>query len=302
MSNALTNAGFMDGTAGWQGTSGLALAVDETVRGSLGRMVLKGTGTASASGQARWLSPAPAVRADISGAVLVEAAVCAAAFLGGAAVKPQARLVLFNAGGAEVVAYDLPLNPPALDLHGVAVAGLRDTFWRGYGVFVRPASAVRAALEVGTTSSAASQSIEVVMNRPYVGASPARRIPAVWGPGLHSNPDLARRNWPSDLPLVGREGGLPKPWAVAHDAGAGLPAMRRASREPVRKLTARVRADAVQRQKLEAFAAGSGRFWLEEPDTGKLCLAEFDAEGAPKMADHRGGLSHMELTLWLETA
>lgn len=300
--NGFRNAGFMDGVTGWQASSGLSLGVAETGRGASGRMVLRGSGVSTASGQDRFLSCATTARANVAGMAVVEVFVSVAAFLAGAAVPPWVRAAFYDAGGVAVETVTLAVQRPSLGLHGVAVAGLSDTFWRAYATLKRPANGVRLSIEAGVTSTANGQTVEVVMLKPYAGAALPRHQAAIWGPGIHENPDLMRRNWPSDLPLVGREGGQPKPWAITHDAGAGLPAQRRVSSDPVRKLTARVRADVVQRAQLEAFAADASRFWMVEPDTEKLCLAGFDAEGAPRLAEHRGGLHYLDVTLWLETA
>lgn len=300
MGNLLHNAGFLDGIAGWQGTSGLTLAVDETTRGAAGRMVLKGTGNATASGHARWLSPTTAKRVDVSALPLIEVFGWAAAFRGGTAVPPDMRAVFYNSGGTAIQTVPLTVRPPVVPLHGVALAGLKDTYWSAYDLIIRPANAVRVSVEAGTTSTA-SQTLEVLMLKPFVGAPSARHRMSTWGPGAHDNTDLSLRNWPSDLEIVGSAGAEAKPWAIAHDAGAGLPSQRRTSADPARKLACRVRADVVQRATLEAFCADEKRFWFVEPDTEKVCKAGFDAQGAPRLSEARGGLHYLDFTLWLET-
>lgn len=302
MANLHSNAGFLDGAAGWQITSGMTLAVDETVRGAAGRMALRGTGTSTASAQTRWLSATEAARCNIDGASLVEVDLAAAALVANGNVRPNARLSFYNASGGLVLSYDLPLTRPHLEAWGIALRGLPDTYWRSYGLYVRPGSATRASLEVGVTSTASGQSLEVLLLKPYIGRPSASRRRPVWGPGAHASEDLNLPNWPSDMPLLGLEGAQGKAAFIAHDAGTGLAAQRRASADPARKLTTRVRVNTLERDHLETFARTVGRFWITEPDTDKLCLAQFDPEGLPRMADHRGGHQLMEVTMWLETA
>ena len=63
-----------------------------------------------------------------------------------------------------------------------------------------------------------------------------------------------------------------------------------------------MRCDAVQREALEAFARTAGDFWFVEPDSDRLCVASFAADGAPRMVESRGPTVMMTVALWLETA
>lgn len=298
--NLLTNAGFLDLETGWWTSAGMSLSVDENLRGAAGRAVLRAVGTASAAGQERWLAASP--RADITSVPLVEAMLSVAGFVGGASVRPQVFVSFFDEDDERLAAYPVSLSPPHLPHHGIARDGLADTYWNGYGLFIRPSNAVTVTFEIGVTSTAASQQLELCLLKPWTGApSPLKRKP-VWSPGDHASVDLQRACWPSDLRLEGREGAQSKPFAVVHDAGVGRPVTRRSSADPARKMTARVRCNTVQRHALECFVRDNASWWMLEPDSERLCLASLDAEGAPRLVQHQGGLHIMELTIWLETA
>jgi hypothetical protein len=64
-----------------------------------------------------------------------------------------------------------------------------------------------------------------------------------------------------------------------------------------------MRCDAVQRATLEAFHRATPRgFWFVEPDTDRLCVADFADDGAPRLTEAAGPTSILSVALWLETA
>lgn len=304
MNNLLTNAGFVDQADGWTAAPGAAvLTVDEAERGAPGRAVLRATATAAGFGEACRIAPAANTRPSVAGLAAIEVQIACAAFVDGAATAPVARLVFLDGAGSPVMAYDLPLKAPQLARWGAGRLGLLDTFHRAAGRFPTPPGAATATLEVAGLATAAGQQVEVLVLKPFIGVpSPTAEL-LLWSPGSHRSADLMLAAWPGALrAFEAGAGGEAKPWAAEFDAGAGPPIARRTAADPARKFSGKLRCDVVQRGVLEAFAAAHARFWMVEPDSERLCVARFAADGAPRLSETRGAWHHMDVVLWLETA
>ncbi|MNS18430.1 hypothetical protein D3C72_501230 [compost metagenome] len=304
MENLLTNAGWLDGASGWTASpAGLTVTVDETARGAPGRAALVAKGNSTSSGQSFLITSTSASRANVNGAAMVEVSACMAAFVAGGAVMPTARLVFFDAAGGVLAAYGLQVSAPQLPQWGVAQLGLPDTYYRVRARLPRPGAAVKAVLEAGGVASAAGQSVEAVLLKPLIAAAPPLGHPLLWSPGAHTSPDLQLPAWPGALREFETGAGWePKPGLIEFDAGSGRPRSRTVAADPARKLSGRVRCDVVQRAMLEDFARTARKFWFVEPGSDRLCVASWTADGAPRLAETRGALHFMEVSLWLETA
>ena len=151
----------------------------------------------------------------------------------------------------------------------------------------------------------ANQTVSVLLLKPMVARVPAgRTLPLLWTPGQHNGADLAFASWPDILrPFRAGAGGEVQPGRVEYQAGAGRPKSRRVALDPVRKFMGQVRCDGVERAALEQFwREGAGDFWIVEPDTDRLCIASWSADGAPMMIEQRGLTCMMQVGLWMETA
>lgn len=304
MNNLLTNAGFVDQADGWAAAPGVAvLTVDEAERGAPGRVVLRATANATGFGEACRIAPAANTRPSVGGLASIEVQIACAAFVDGAATAPVARLVFLDGGGSPVTVYDLPLRAPQLARWGVGRLGLLDTYHRSAGRFPTPPGAATATVEVAGMATTSGQAVEVLLLKPFIGVpSPAGSL-LLWSPGSHRLADLMLTAWPGALrEFDAGAGGEAKPWAAEFDAGSGPPMARRTAKDPARKFSGKLRCDVVQRGILEAFAAANAKFWMVEPDSERLCVARFAADGAPRLSETRGGWHHMEVVLWLETA
>ncbi|ASE39141.1 hypothetical protein CEP68_06290 [Brevundimonas vesicularis] len=131
-----------------------------------------------------------------------------------------------------------------------------------------------------------------------------RSVPMPWDPGQHGDDDLNFAAWPDILrPFRGGGGGEVQPGRVEYQSGAGRPKSRRVALDPVRKFMGQVRCDGIERAALEQFwREGPGDFWIVEPDTDRLCVASWAADGAPIMMEGRGLTCLMQVGLWMETA
>lgn len=304
MNNLLTNAGFVDQIDGWTAAPGTAaLSVDEADRGAPGRVVLCAVATSAGFGEACRIAPAANTRPSVAGLTSIEVQIACAVFVDGAATAPLARLIFLDSGGSPVMVYDLPLRAPQLARWGVGRHGLLDTYHRAAGRFPTPPGAATATLEVVGSATMAGQSVEVLLLKPFIGVpSPTAEL-LLWTPGAHRSPDLMLTAWPGVLrEFDAGAGGEAKPWAAEFDAGSGPPVARRTAADPARKFSGKLRCDVVQRGMLEAFAAATTKFWLVEPDSERLCVARFSADGAPRLSETRGAWHVMDVTLWLETA
>lgn len=304
MSNRLPNAGFLDLTTGWTASAPLALTVDETNHGAPGRMVLRASGAATANGQTLTVQPWTAMRPDVAVGELIEGRAFVAAFVAGVAVTPEVRLLFRTAGAVQVSALPVPVTPPRMAFHGEGLTGVADTFRRAFLRATAPATTANATLEVRVTANL-GQAVEILILKPLLDGVPAGRgEPLPWDPGLQEAEDLQLAVWPEILrPFQASAGAEPKPARVEFETDRGRPASRRTDVDPVRRFEGTMRCDQVQRAALEAFArAEPGDFWFVEPDTDRLCVASFAADGAPRMVESRGPTVMMAVGLWLETA
>lgn len=307
MANGLWNAGFLQGADHWATVGGGALAVDETLRGAPGRAVLKASRLASTVGLTAPVEPAAADRVAVSAGDVVEFSAGALGLLGvvEAPAAPRAWAVFYDAAGTVLETRPLVVRPPEVATHGLGLAGVRASF---YGVQQRetaPAGAAKATLRVEAVSTAANQTVAALLLKPMVAkVSAARTLPLAWTPGQHSSSDLAFAAWPEILrPFRAGAGGEVQPGRVEYQAGAGRPKSRRVALDPVRKFMGQVRCDGVERAALEQFwREGPGDFWIVEPDTDRLCVASWTADGAPMMVEQRGLTCVMQVGLWMETA
>lgn len=307
MANGLWNAGFLQGAEHWATVGVGALTVDETLRGAPGRAVLKASRLAAAVGLTAPVEPAVADRVEIAAGDVVEISAGVLGLLGvvETPVAPRAFAVFYDAGGATLEARPLIVRPPEVVAHGLGLAGVRASFYTIQQRETAPADAVKVALRVEAVSVAANQTVAVLLLKPMVARVPnGRSLPLAWTPGRHSSSDLAFAAWPEILrPFRGGAGGEVQPGRVEYQSGAGRPKSRRMALDPVRKFMGQVRCDGVERAALEQFwREGAGDFWIVEPDTDRLCIASWTADGAPMMIEQRGLTCMMQVGLWMETA
>lgn len=302
--NGLPNCGFLDELVGWTSSAQLTLTVDESIRGSPGRAALVGTGTTSATNQKQMIVSSAPGRMIVAAGQELEVSACIAAFVGGVALKPAARLVFYNDAEAEVSPVTLDPDDPQLSTHGVALHGVRQSYYRVFARAVVPGTAVRAGFEVSTTPAASGAAVVLALTKPLIGfLIPGRSEALGWEPGPHATPDLLLSAWPDALQVFQiAPGGERLAGRVEFQAGPSAPTSRRTSSDAARRYTGQLRCDAVQRAILDAFWRTSGRFWFVEPDTDRLCVASFTADGAPRQTEDMGVEVMMQVDLWLETA
>lgn len=302
--NLLKNAGFLDGSDGWAVSGGLAMLVDEAVRGAPGRHVLTASGTTSGSDQTVTLGSASDGRAAVTAGQVLEVSAGVLAVVAGAAVSPAVSVVWRNSGGSVISTAALAVSGPHSAIHGEGRYGVRTTFRRVYGRLTVPAGAVSAALVLAVTPATASAVVLALLKPMIAVVVAARSEPLVWDPGSHDNGDLALPCWPSGLRSfdVG-PGSQPSPDRVDFQAGSARPSQRRTATDPVRSFNGSLRCDPVEKAMLDAFwRTGPGPFWFVAPDSDRLCVATPMADGAPKVAEDRGEVSTISVGLWLETA
>jgi len=302
MSQRLINAGFVDLAQGWTASGDLTLSVDETSRGAPGRQVLRGAGNAGSNGFLT-IQPATGSRPTASAGEVIEAQAFIAAHLAGAAVQPSARLVFRDGGGSQIIAHEMPVRPALLSLHGEGVSGLSDTFRRAYLRIAAPGGTATATVEA-RVSALTGQAVDLALLKPLVGPVPAGRAePLLWSPGTHAAEDLQLPSWPALLkPFQARGGAEPLPSRVEFASATDRPVARRTAIDPARRFDGALRCDKVQREILESFARTAADFWIVEPESERLCVASFAADGAPRMIEDRGPTVIMGVGLWLETA
>lgn len=299
MKNLLPNAGFLDLTEGWTVTGGPTLSVDETGKGAPGRAVLRAAGNASVTGSVVLSAsrrPAAAPGQSWSAACSVVARVA------GVEVTPTVRLAFKSSGGGSTGTAAAAVRPAELSVSGLGVHGLRQTFLTAEAAGVAPSSTASATIEI-VVPVASGQAVEILLLKPTAGLGGL--TPGwTWDPGDHAVVDLQRPAWPDSLRPFRRGGGAQlKPWSHSFESATGRPAQRRQSLDPARRFDGTMRCDAVQRATLEAFHRATPRgFWFVEPDSDRLCVADFADDGAPTMAEAAGPTSIMSVGLWLETA
>lgn len=304
MSNKLPNAGFLDLTTGWTAAAPLALSVDETNRGAPGRMVLRAAGVATANAQTVTVQPTTAKRPAVNAGDLIEGRAFVAAFVGGVSVAPEVRLIFRTAAAGVISTLPVPLAPIRLTTHGEAIGGVSDTFRRAFLRAAAPATTATATIDVRVTANL-GQAVEILILKPLLAVVPVGKAdPLAWDPGAHDAADLQLGVWPTLLrPFQTSPGAEAKPFRVEFEADQGRPATRRTAIDPARRFDGLLRCDSVQRAALEAFALSDvGDFWMVEPDSDRLCVASFAADGAPRMTESRGSTVIMNVGLWLETA
>lgn len=277
MGNQLKNAGLLDGSAGWTGLSGAVLSVDEAVVGGPGRAVLVAT---------RNVAVGQTVEAASSGlAVTAGQVVEAFASVGGSGPGAVAlKLEILSAGGARLAITDVPLQRASV---GTPRRGLAASFSRFWGL--APASATGTARLVGVYTSTVAAPQQAYLMKPYL-AAPGSRVPGVWDPGSHDNPDLQLPVWPSGLPPMLEESSI-EPFANrrAFAGDVGLPISERTYRGMHYALRARLRLTPEEADTLDQFYETTpGPFFFLRPDTDQLCMAEWLADGAPKPVDLSG--------------
>lgn len=305
MANGLWNAGFLQGAAHW--LSAGALSVDEQNRGAPGRAVLRASKVVPTSGASVQVEPAAADRVPASAGQTIELSVGALGLLGTVEtpVAPRAFANFYNAGGEVIASRPLTVRAPEIGTHSPGRAGVRGSFYSVLQREIAPAATVKAGLWVEAQSTAANQTVAVLTLKPMLAVVEAgRAAPLLWTPGQHDDPDLAYQGWPDILkPFRSGAGGEPQPGRVEYQSGAGRPKSRRVALDPVRKFVGQVRCDGVERAVLEQFwRVGPGDFWMVEPDTDRLCIASWAADGAPVMVEQRGPTCIMQVGLWMETA
>ena len=305
MANVLPNAGFLELASGWSKSTVLTLAVDESVRGEAGRAVLVGSGTTTSASQIVAINTAPASRGAVTANTLVEAFAHAVAFVNGVATAPRIRLLFFNSGGASTGAYDLTVSPAERSTYGEGLKGIRSTFRRGFLRQIAPVGSVTMGIELSVTPAASGSAVVLALLKPQAAPVPAGRTePLAWGPGAHVDPGLTLPIWPSILrPFQSQPGGEPFGAVIEFQGDTGRPATRRTALDPARRLAGRIRCDEIQRAALEAFWRDrAGDFFVVEPDSDRLCVASWAADGQPRMSEARGPTVMMDVGLWLETA
>jgi hypothetical protein len=299
MKNLLPNAGFLDLTEGWTVTGGPTLSVDESGKGAPGRAVLRAAGNASVTGSV----VLSASRRPAAASGQTWAAACSVvARVAGVEVTPTVRLAFKSSGGGSTGTAAAAVRPAELSASGLGVHGLRQTFLTAEAGGVAPASTASATIEI-VVPVTSGQSVEILLLKPVAGIGPIT-TGWVWDPGDHTAVDLQRPAWPDGLrPFRRGPGSQPKAWSHAFDAATGRPAQRRQALDPARRFDGTMRCDAVQRALLETFHRTTPRgFWFVEPDSDRLCVADFADDGAPSMTDAAGPTSIMSVGLWLETA
>lgn len=304
MSNLLTNCGFLDGTAGWDKSAQLTLAIDEATRGAPGRAALLGSGATTATGQKQWIAPTAAARAVVTAGQEIEVSAGVLAMAAAAVQTPTARLVWFDGAAAEIDAAELTVQAPQIDRYGAGLHGVRSTWYRAFGRAIAPTNTARAAVEVSLTPAASGTAVTLGLLKPMLGLRVAGRDePLAFDPGVHANADLNLPVWPGELqPFEVGPGGERNADRAEFQSGAASPISRRTSADPARRFSGQLRCDPLQRAMLEAFWASESRFWIVEPDSDRLCVASFAADGAPRMTEDLGVESRMAVELWLETA
>lgn len=302
MANLLPNAGFLDLATGWAAPGAVRFQVDEDRRGGAGRAALVADFEDVAVDETVEVSVSPNRRPEVTADAEIEVAGAFAAYLDGAAVPPIVS-VLFRDEAADLVdAVEVDLTAP-FDAHGVALWGLRQTYWQASLRLVVPTDAVSADLVI---SYQGAGDVTLVILKPQIAAVPPGRVePLTWSPGPSDNVDLKLTEWPSILRALGRDTRAEARSALVEFMGddAGRPASRRVTSDPARSCSFSVWCDPVQRAVLEAFARSAPEdFWFVEPDSDRLCVAKFASGGLPKLADPQGHMVRMEGVLWVETA
>lgn len=274
MPNDVLNATFLDGLNDWASPN--ALAVDETVLGAPGRLVL--TGTSALYGQP--LALAGSTKVGVSGH-----------FRG-----DELRIYwLPDATGNTVVAASVV--PMIREASGAARRGLPATFRSARGI-MPPVGVGVTHYQVGVTSAGGAA---VSLLKPY--ASSAGVLSCAWQPGPHSNLDLSGySSWPTDLPAIMDEGLQADPIATrkGFSGDSGVEMTRRITRARRYRLTAQMALTLEEYDRLmQFFDETEGPFWFTRPGTHEVCLAQWLADGEPVLAGRLPGRRRVQIKLQL---
>ncbi|MET3665899.1 hypothetical protein [Caulobacter sp. 1776] len=272
--NLLKNAGLLDLTNDWVSGGG-ALQVDESTVGAPGRvvMVAGGAGVATSS-----------VNVSVGDELEV------LALVGADVNRPRVEFVILNGGGATISATVVPFRRLG---SGACRRGLTASFSEAYArITVAAAGAAR--LSIAPNGGGMSH---IYAFRPYIGR-PGLAVMR-WDPGTHSNPDLNLPVWPADLPgFRGQPAVEPFANLKAFAGDAGLPANGSLYSGLHHQVKGQMRLSAEQDDILDQFyARRPPAFYFVRPDTGDLCIAEWLADGAPRLVETRGQYVFREVGL-----
>lgn len=303
MANGLWNAGFLQGAARWS-SAGAVLSVDEHDRGAPGRAVLKATRAPIAS-VSNTVGVGQSIGVSAGQILELSAGMLGLRGTNETPAAPKAYVIFYDSADGVVESRSLKVRAPEIGSHAPGRAGVRGSFYSVFQREVVPQGSVKAGLWAEAETDAANQRIGVLLLKPMIGVvEPGRITPLPWAPGQHDDSDLAFATWPDILrPFRSGAGGEVQPGRVEYQAGAGRPKSRRVALDPVRRFLGQLRCDGVERATLEQFwREGPADFWIVEPDTDRLCIASWTADGAPMMTEQRGPTCLMQVGLWMETA
>lgn len=293
MRNRISNASGLDGVTSWTALAG-AISVDDTVRGASGRIAISASGAGAAIGDTVGLKSAAA-------AVTPGETILAAAFASSDNGAAQVTATFLTAGGATVGAPVVVGQSRSATTTPLHTRGLKATFAQFFsGALVVPGTAATAVLTAKATATAAG-AWRVDLLKPFLGSPQTNGQLGIWDPGPHANPDLQLPAWPADLRPF-HAGAPPTPIANAKawrgDAGAQV-------REDVAgslyyEFRGRLRATPFELDLLTQFYfIARSQFWLVNPFTDELCIAEWMEDGAPKITEDRGPSMIVEVGLQL---
>lgn len=288
--NDLTNASFLDGTAGWTAVGG-ALTADEgqAGRGGKGRAVLVATRNATGAGQT--------AGARSGGVAVVAGRTIEVAGLYGA-TSANVELALAIYSGASLVSRTV--LPKVRDAAGVLRQGATELLNFAYAQIPAPATGM-ASVEVVATSAGAGE-IEAWLCKPYLDGAWESRRTYLWDPGLFQNADLAAlRRWPAHLPPILLDGysAQKTPIREAWTGDGGREATLRKAGMPAVKMTGRFKLTRAEYADLEAFYQDTSEaFLFVRPVTDQLCKATWLADGDP--SDEPTGMGDLYATVGLQ--
>lgn len=300
MSQALANAGFLEGTTGWTGGSP---TVDETTAGALGRRVLTRSASVSASNVLDLTS------AVVTSGVAAGVAVTAMGMVGIEGPMRYADLQIQFLTSADAVIDTVTLGLQE-DQDGTPSRGIAG-FGRFYDDLICPATTAKVRLKA-TATAYGSGTGKIHLLKPYLAIARDTTVPARWAPGVHANADLQLPDWPQRLPPVLMDGYSCEPLAISEGFRGDnmIPGGRQFGLPGRFSLSGNLSLTPAQADMLEAFHlaqavmdAEDRGFWFVRPDTDQLCRATFAEEGGePRLArQNRPGLAVWSFALDLET-
>lgn len=272
--NAITNAGGVEGVAGWVGSAGSVLAIDDTVRGFDGRMVIRAAKNVALN-EVVTLANQPAVA--ISSDQYIEAFAHHGANRGSTTLKLQ----IFSDAAATVLLQTIDV-PTQTAGDGNPRLGLSKSYTFSH---LRMKSPVTGFMRLQVSNSPTSAGLmQVLIMRPYLEAVSQKTKYRCWDPGPHIDPDLNLPHWPSDLPHLRAENfSVPViPSRVAFSGDKGIAVTKKLTRSPWYQAMGQVRGDQETHAILDQFFRTQPEpFWFVRPDTLQLCRAYWLAEGEP---------------------